>query len=144
MELDTTNPFGFSHKMITEHVGHMWGIQERKIHSLTNHLKLRMVLLETILNNWEGYEMLKAQITNVFQTAHRSSAAVENVNSRLRLYDHVKKHVGETFLSLAALYHNMTPFKDGAKREGKSPAQLLNLKLPTFDFFELLELRQIH
>lgn len=142
--IDTTNPFGLSHELLIEHVGHIWLASENKIQTRPLHLELRGILLEAMLKPWEGYDMMKTKITEAFQTTHRSSSAVENVNSRLRLYNHVKKHVGDTFLRLVALYHNMTPFKDGAKREGKSPAQLLGLKLPTFDFFELLGLSPIN
>ena len=72
--------------------------------------------------------------------AVRSSSAVECVNSRIRLVQVARKRLGEDFLYLLAIYHNMHRFGRGSLREGKTPAQLAGIKLPTSDWIELLGL----
>lgn len=134
--IDTANPWGLPHETIVEHVGRLYLAAESK----NPMLRVKQILLERVLGQWEGYENVKEKIMSAFETTHRSSASVENVNTRLRLYEQVKKHVDQCFLNLAAVYHNLAPFKDGAKREGKSPAELLGVKLPSLDFFEALGL----
>jgi len=71
--------------------------------------------------------------------AVRSSSAVECVNSRVRLVQVARKRLGEDFLHLLAVYHNMHPFGRGSVREGHSPAELAGIKLPTADWIELLD-----
>lgn len=134
--IDTANPWRLPHDLIVEHVGRL----HLTYPLLSPPRRLRGILLEHVLTQWEGYENVKEKIMSAFETTHRSSASVENVNTRLRLYEQVKKHVDQGFLSLAAVHHNLTPFKDGAKREGKSPAELLGVRLPSLDFFEVLGL----
>jgi len=140
--IDTTNPWNISHEMIVEHIGREWIRSRQKGGALfPSHIELRRVMTDMLLSQWDGYAEIKERVTDAFETTHRCSSSVENVNGRLRLYEHAKKHLDQMFLSLAALYHNMTPFKDGAKRQGKSPAELLKLSLPTPNFFEMLGLQ---
>jgi hypothetical protein len=72
--------------------------------------------------------------------AVRSSSAVECVNSRIRLVQVARKRLGEDFLCLLAIYHNMHRFGRGSVREGKTPAELAGIELPTSDWIELLDL----
>jgi len=72
--------------------------------------------------------------------AVRSSSAVECVNSRIRLVQVARKRLGEDFLYLLAIYHNMHHFGRGSVREGKTPAELAGIELPTSDWIELLGL----
>jgi hypothetical protein len=44
------------------------------------------------------------------------------------------------FIYLWAVYHNMRPFGRGSVREGHSPAELADIKVPTTNWIELLEL----
>ena len=73
----------------------------------------------------------------ILDDIHRASSAVESVNSRIGLYRYNKRRFSGEFADLIAVWHNLTPFKEG-KRKGKSPALLLGLTLPTFDRYELL------
>jgi hypothetical protein len=72
--------------------------------------------------------------------AVRSSSAVECVNSRIRLVQVARKRLGKDFLYLLAIYHNMHQFGRGSVREGKTPAELAGIELPTSDWIELLGL----
>jgi hypothetical protein len=73
--------------------------------------------------------------------AVRSSSAVECVNSRIRLVQVARKRLGENFLYLLAIYHNLHRFGRGSVREGKTPAELAGIALPTSDWIELLDLK---
>ena len=72
--------------------------------------------------------------------AIRSSSAVECVNARVRLVQVARKRLGEDFLYLLAVYHNVHAFGRGSVREGHSPAELAGIELPTTDWIELLNL----
>jgi len=72
--------------------------------------------------------------------AVRSSSAVEGVNARIRIVQVARKRLGEDFLYLLAVYHNMHKFGRGSVREGKSPAELAGIQLPTDNWIELLGL----
>jgi len=72
--------------------------------------------------------------------AVRSSSAVECVNSRIRLVQVARKRLGEDFLYLLAIYHNLHQFGRGSVRERKTPAELAGIELPTSDWIELLAL----
>lgn len=72
--------------------------------------------------------------------AVRSSSAVECVNSRVRLVQVARKRLGEDFLYLLAVYHNLHQFGRGSLREGKTPAELAGIELPTSDWIELLRM----
>ncbi|MBM4036387.1 MAG: hypothetical protein FJ291_32020 [Planctomycetes bacterium] len=71
--------------------------------------------------------------------AVRSSSSVECVNSRIRLVQVARKRLGEDFLYLLAVYHNMHSFGRGSVREGNTPAELAGIVLPTSDWIELLD-----
>ena len=70
---------------------------------------------------------------------HRASSGVECINSRVGFYRYSKCRFSGDFANLIALWHNLTPFEDG-KRAGRSPAQMLGVKLPSEDLFELFGL----
>jgi hypothetical protein len=77
--------------------------------------------------------------TSLFQILdqlHRASSGVECINSRVGFYRYSKRRFSADFANLIAVWHNLSPFEDG-KRAGKSPAQILNVKLSTYDLFQL-------
>ena len=80
------------------------------------------------------------QVLECVDRAVRASSSVECVNARIRVAQVVKKHLGEDFVYLLALHHNMSPFGRGSVRVGKSPAELMDLDLPTNDWIELLDM----
>ena len=58
----------------------------------------------------------------------RASSLVENLNSRLRNYFFLRRHIGDDYLELLRCFLNHRPFlrSDRPERVGKSPAELLN------------------
>ncbi len=85
-------------------------------------------------------DAVELAVIEAVDRAVRSSSAVECVNSRIRLVQVARKRLGEDFLYLLALYHNLHTFGRGSRREGKTPAELAGIQLPTHDWIELLGL----
>jgi hypothetical protein len=79
-------------------------------------------------------------VIKLVDRAIRSSSYVECVNSRVRPVQVARKRLSEDFMCLVAVYHNMKPFGRGSVRAGKSPAELVGIELPTWDWIELLDL----
>jgi len=71
--------------------------------------------------------------------AVRASSAVEGVNSVVRMHQGRHRHVSQGMLDLKRLYWNCRVFREG-KRKGRSPYDLLGLKLPTSDWWQLLQM----
>ena len=57
----------------------------------------------------------------------RASSLVENVNSRLRSYFFLRRHLGNDYLALLQFFlnHRRFPRSQRPERAGKSPAELL-------------------
>jgi len=77
-------------------------------------------------------------VAAVLGSVVRASSAVECVNSVLRRHQARHRGLGQEMLDLKRLYWNSRPFRAG-KRKRKSPYQLLGVRLPTYDFWELLQ-----
>ena len=77
------------------------------------------------------------QVHNALNAAQKASSLVESFNSRIRIYQQVKKGLHENFLYLVALKWNLTAF-EGGKRKGKSPCEILGVPLKSYDWLELL------
>ena len=82
---------------------------------------------------------LELALLKVIDLAIRASSAVEGVNARIRLVQVARKRLSADFIYLLAVYHNMQPFGRGSVREGRTPAELAGLQLPTADWVELLD-----
>jgi len=87
---------------------------------------------------WQGWNRLRATIGRKFHTlfdavsramAHtpRSSSLVENLNSRLRPYFTLRRHLGGSYLDLLRFFLNHRRFMRSrrAERNGKSPRELM-------------------
>ena len=87
---------------------------------------------------WQGWNRLRAKMKCKFHTlldavsramAHtpRSSALVENLNSRLRPYFTLRRHLGNSYLDLLQFFLNHRRFLRSrrAERNGKSPRELM-------------------
>jgi len=84
--------------------------------------------------NWEeSYRRVAA----VLRHTVRASSAVECMNSVLRMHQGRHRTVTQPMLDLKRLYWNCRPFHSG-KRKGRSPYELLGLRLPTTDWWQLL------
>ncbi|MGK7923407.1 MAG: hypothetical protein AB4080_25750 [Trichodesmium sp.] len=66
-------------------------------------------------------------IEEALESTPRTSSLVENLNSRLRNYFHLRKHLGSDYLELLQFFLNHRTFMESRKPErvGKSPAELM-------------------
>jgi len=80
---------------------------------------------------------VQRQLFHILEGLHRASSGVECINSRVGFYRYSKRRFNGDFANLIAVWHNLSPFEDG-KRAGQSPAQILQIKLPSHDLFDLL------
>ena len=87
---------------------------------------------------WQGWNRLRAQIRGKFHALFdavsramadtpRSSSLVENLNSRLRTYFTLRRHLGGAYLDLLRFFLNHRRFLRSrrAERQGKSPRELM-------------------
>ena len=87
---------------------------------------------------WQGWNRLRAQLGGKFHALFaavsramadtpRSSSLVENLNSRLRTYFTLRRHLGGSYLELLRFFLNHRRFLRSrrAERQGKSPRELL-------------------
>ena len=87
---------------------------------------------------WQGWNRLRAQIRGKFHALFaavsramadtpRSSSLVENLNSRLRTYFTLRRHLGGSYLDLLRFFLNHRRFMRSrhAERQGKSPRELM-------------------
>jgi hypothetical protein len=81
-----------------------------------------------------------ARVSGVLEHVLRASSAVECLNSIVRMQQARHRNLSQEMLDLKRLYWNCRAFREG-QRAGKSPYQLLGASLPTFDFWELLQMR---
>src|SRR4051812_9338694 len=87
---------------------------------------------------WQGWSGLRARMGSKFHvlfdavrramaSAPRSSSLVENLNSRLRTYFTLRRHLGGSYLDLLRFFLNHRRFLRSrhAERQGKSPRELM-------------------
>jgi len=87
---------------------------------------------------WQGWNRLRAKLSGKFHAAFdavsrvmaqtpRSSSLVENLNSRLRTYFTLRRHLGDAYLSLLQFFLNHRRFMRSRRveRTGKSPRELM-------------------
>jgi hypothetical protein len=79
------------------------------------------------------------KVDELLSEAVRASSAVEGVNSVVRMHQGRHRHVSQEMLDLKRLYWNCRTFREG-KRKGRSPYELLGLKFPTSDWWQLLQM----
>lgn len=74
-----------------------------------------------------GFVAVVADVRAAMDDTPRSSSMVENLNSRLRRYFFLRRHLGDAYLSLLQFFLNHRVFMRSRRTErvGKSPKQLL-------------------
>jgi hypothetical protein len=85
--------------------------------------------------DWQEWYRL---IAAILRGTVRASSAVECMNSVLRMHQSRHRTITPEMLDLKRLYWNCRAFL-GGKRRGKCPYEHLGLKLPSFDFWDLLQ-----
>ena len=73
------------------------------------------------------YGVLREAVAELLGKVVRASSVIENLNSRLRSYFFLRRHLGGDYLALLQFFLNHRRFvrSDHAERVGKSPAELL-------------------
>ena len=100
---------------------------------------LQQVLCQKLDPNWrEWYRRVAAVLS---QTV-RASSAVECMNSVLRMHQSRHRTLTQGMLDVKRLYWNSRVFR-GGKRKGRCPYEHMGLKLPSYDFWGLLQVEMI-
>lgn len=75
----------------------------------------------------QRYQPLREAVATVASGVVRASSVIENLNSRLRSYFFLRRHLGEDYLALLQFFLNHRRFlrSEHPERVGKSPAELL-------------------
>jgi hypothetical protein len=97
---------------------------------------LSRVLCGQLCPDWKASSM---KVDELLRQAVRASSAIEGANSVVRMHQGRHRHVSQGMLDLKRLYWNCRAFEAG-KRKGRSPYELLGLKLPTSDWWQLLQM----
>lgn len=83
---------------------------------------------EALWQRWGSrYGVLRAAVAELLERVVRASSVIENLNSRLRTYFFLRRHLGEDYLTLLQFFLNHRRFvrSEHPERVGKSPAELL-------------------
>jgi hypothetical protein len=97
---------------------------------------LERVVCQRLCPEWQA---AYADVDEILRRVVRASSAVECVNSVVRMHQARHRHVSQGMLDLKRLYWNCRTFCHG-KRRGVCPYELLGLKLPTYDWWALLQM----
>lgn len=97
---------------------------------------LEQVVCQRLYPEWQA---AYACVDEILSRVVRASSAVECVNSIVRMHQARHRHVSQGMLDLKRLYWNCRSFRHG-KRKGTCPYALLGLELPTYDWWQLLQM----
>lgn len=81
------------------------------------------------LTQCENFAQVEAGLIDRLDNLERASSAIESLNAKFRVVQAVKKQVNQPFLNLFALCHNLTPFERSRKRRGRSPFEILGVRV---------------
>jgi hypothetical protein len=87
----------------------------------------------------KGWEESYGRVSEVMRGVVRASSAVECVNSVIRMHQGRHRNLTQDLLDLKRLYWNCRAFVSG-KRRKHCPYEHLQLQLPTYDPWKLLEM----
>ena len=93
-----------------------------------------MVVCQRLDPNWhQSYR----RVGRILLRTVRASSVVECMNSVIRMHQARHRTLTQPMMDLKRLYWNCRPFREG-KRRGRSPYEHLQIGLPSYDFWELL------
>jgi hypothetical protein len=129
--------------MLRESRTRLWFFSERLKHAKDAEgsrwrslVAMEQVLCSRLCPQWHDAYL---EMHERLRQAVRASSAVEGVNSVVRMHQGRHRYVSQGMLDLKRLYWNCRVFREG-KRKGRSPYELLGLKLPTSDWWQLLQM----
>lgn len=101
----------------------------RAVLSLSGYSQERWQREAVLWQRWGSrYGIVRQAVTEVMEGVVRASSVIENLNSRLRSYFFLRRHLGGEYLSLLQYFLNHRRFvrSEHQERVGKSPAELLS------------------
>jgi hypothetical protein len=117
------------------------GPAKSKDTDLTSHahilLLLKKIICQKLDPNWRQWYR---RIAAVLSQTVRASSAVECMNSVLRMHQSRHRTTTQGMLDIKRLYWNCRVFGQG-KRKGRCPYEHLGLKLPSYDFWSMLQVQ---
>lgn len=132
-----------SEPLLREASTRLWSVSEalrqaqgdRCVH-LHHVVVLQQLVCQRLCAQWDAaYE----RVATLLQGAVRASSAVECVNSVGRMHQGRHRYLSQEMLDLKRVYWNCRTFHEG-KRKGHCPYELLGLTLPTYDWWQLLQM----
>jgi hypothetical protein len=102
--------------------------ETRQVLSLAARCPERWQREKALWNRWGSrYGVLREAVAELLGQVVRASSVIENLNSRLRNYFFLRRHLGADYLALLQFFLNHRRFvrSEHAERVGKSPAELL-------------------
>ncbi len=107
--------------------------------------KVKAILVQKVIcrkleREWSTWY---SKVASLFKTMVRASSVVESVNSVLRMHQSRHRTLNQGLLDLKRLYWNTRRFRKGPRRD-KCPYQLLGLKLPSYEFWTILQGQMAH
>ena len=100
----------------------------RQVLSLASHRPERWQREQRLWARWGSrYGVVRAAVEELLGRVVRASSVIENLNSRLRSYFFLRRHLGEDYLTLLQFFLNHRRFlrSEHPQRVGKSAAELL-------------------
>ena len=103
--------------------------EARQLQSLSSWRCERWQREQELWRRWGcRYGVVREAVEHRLGEVVRASSVIENVNSRLRSYFFLRRHLGRDYLTLLQFFLNHRRFvrSEHPEREGKSPAELLS------------------
>ena len=100
----------------------------RQVLCLASHRPERWQREQVLWARWGSrYGVVREAVEELLGQVVRASSVIENLNSRLRSYFFLRRHLGEEYLTLLQFFLNHRRFvrSEHPERVGKSPAELL-------------------
>lgn len=139
-------------RMLENHRDHLLGfvgVLDERLVDVAEHFNVELYLVNEIceLQNWDKrqpaywqrraqlqqtlgklYYRIETAVIDAMADIPRASSLVENLNSRLRNYFFLRRHIGNDYLDLLRFFFNHHRYarSDRPQRVGKSPAELLS------------------
>jgi hypothetical protein len=97
---------------------------------------VQALLCQKLASDWQAAYQ---RVSRVLRGTVRASSVVECLNSVLRMHQARHRGLSQDLIDLKRLYWNARSFAEG-KRAGHCPYEHLGLRLPTYDWWELLQM----
>jgi hypothetical protein len=110
--------------------------KDEEVGRLGSLVAMEQVLCDRLCPQWHD---ASREVDERLRHAVRASSAVEGVKSVVRMHQGRHRHVSQERLDLKRWYWHGRVFREG-KRKERSPYELLGLKLPTADWWQLLQM----